>query len=268
MRLLRRTWEVDENSPDVTIEAMHCSPDGRHVWLCDGDGGLWEVQDGRWERVDVPSSDEAANCIFAGSDGALWLGMNRGGIRHFNGERWTEQLGGDALIMRFHSSREGLFARAYPALYRHDGGRWLPVPLPDDDDEPIDFSAGRDRRLFVAGFDDVFELVGGQFSPLPLGPDHFVRAIAAWDSSDVWLAWDSGRAAHWVAVRSSTSTSRRRSGTRSWITCERSIAEVRHSTIVVLRISSNQSGNSDAWGALSEISARIADQLGGVVIDT
>ena len=85
-----RTWEVDEGLPNNSISSIAQTPDG-YLWLTTG-SGLTRFDGVRFTpfpKETTPGLESnRMSPVFADRDGALWIGLERGGVSRMKGGRF------------------------------------------------------------------------------------------------------------------------------------------------------------------------------------
>src|SRR5262249_11155487 len=88
------------------------------LWLGPKDGGLWWLQDGKSDRLDIAGLNRDVVYSIAGSAGELWLARQRGGFTQGRGE-------GGAFAGRTYNGGDGLAQDSvYSVLQTRDGAVW------------------------------------------------------------------------------------------------------------------------------------------------
>ena len=66
------------------------------VWLA-GESGFYHYSEKRWEEIYNPEEDWKVTIIYADKSKQLWLGTEKSGLYHFNGETWIQYSEDDGL---------------------------------------------------------------------------------------------------------------------------------------------------------------------------
>ena len=198
---LFRRWGVEHGLPHPVVRAVVQTRDG-YVWAAT-EFGLARFNG---ERFVVLGTEElprpAARCLLAGSDGALWVGINGGGVARYSQERFqlltlTNGLPGLSVVCLFEDSRHRIWVGGA------QGAAWIDprqplaataVPFPagvsvlsisEDDQGRLWF--GTVKGLwgpFAPGFPVVQETPGA--------PRQAVRALCPDGRGGMWLGTDEG----------------------------------------------------------------------------
>jgi ligand-binding sensor domain-containing protein/signal transduction histidine kinase len=170
-----RTYSTSEGLPSENNGPLFVDAEG-HVWFGPASGGLYSLESGHVEHLQIAGLDKDVIYSISGGDGEIWIGRQRGGLTRLI-------RNGDTYSAKTYTHADGLAQNSVCSVYRdRDGTVWAGT-----------VSAGVSRLR--DGVFATYSVVNGL-------PSNSVNSIIEGGDGTVWFATANGLASfsngHWL----------------------------------------------------------------------